>query len=99
MLGSQTVLSILDEAAAAIGGWTALQSIRCVHLDSEGQDWELWQAHDIGRTVQASICSACLCAREVTGLASLRGSERTASHPGSRWRRRKGAKDESPLDR
>ncbi len=45
MVGSQTVLSILDEAAAAIGGWTALQSIRCVHLDSEGQDWEPWQAH------------------------------------------------------
>jgi hypothetical protein len=54
MVGSQTVLSILDEAAAAIGGWTALQSIRCVHLDSEGQDWEPWQAHDIGGTVDAS---------------------------------------------
>src|SRR6266446_3475279 len=37
--------SILDEAAATIGGWTALQSIRCVHVDSEGQDWEPWQAH------------------------------------------------------
>ena len=48
MVASQTVLSILDEAAAAIGGWTALQSIRCVHLDSERQDWEPWQAHDIG---------------------------------------------------
>jgi len=54
MVGSQTVLSILDEAAAAIGGWTALQSIRCVHLDSEGQDWEPWQAHDIGGTVDVS---------------------------------------------
>jgi len=51
MAGSQTVFSILDEAAAAIGGWTALQSIRCVHLDSEGEDWEPWQAHDIGGTV------------------------------------------------
>ncbi len=30
MVGSQTVFSILDEAAAAIGGWTSLQSIRCV---------------------------------------------------------------------
>jgi hypothetical protein len=38
MVGSQTALSILDEAAAAIGGWTALQSIKCVHLDSEGQN-------------------------------------------------------------
>ena len=54
MVGSQTVLSILDEAAAAIGGWTALQSISCVHLDAEGQDWEPWQAHDIGGTVDAS---------------------------------------------
>ena len=54
MVGSQTVFSILDEAAAAIGGWTALQSIRCVHLDSEGQDWEPWQAHDIGGTVDVS---------------------------------------------
>jgi hypothetical protein len=50
----QTVLSILDQAPAAIGGWTALQSIRCVHLDSEGQDWEPWQAHDIGGTVDVS---------------------------------------------
>jgi len=54
MIGSQTMLSILDEAAAAIGGWTAFQSIKCVHLDSEGQDWEPWQAHDIGGTVDAS---------------------------------------------
>ena len=54
MLASQTVLSILDEAAAAIGGWTALQSIRSVHLDSEGQDWEPWQAYDIGGTVDVS---------------------------------------------
>jgi hypothetical protein len=54
MVGTQTVLSILDEAAAAIGGWTALQSIRRVHLDSEGQDWEPWQAYDIGGTVDAS---------------------------------------------
>ena len=50
----QTVLSILDQAPAAIGGWTALQSIRCEHLDSEGQDWEPWQAHDIGGTVDVS---------------------------------------------
>ena len=35
MVGSQTVFSILDEAPAAIGGWSAIQSIRCVHLDSE----------------------------------------------------------------
>jgi hypothetical protein len=35
MVGSQTVFSILDEAAAAIGGWSAVQPIRCVHLDSE----------------------------------------------------------------
>jgi hypothetical protein len=54
MVGSQTVFSILDEAAAAIGGWTALQSIRCVHMDSERQDWEPWQAHDIGETVDVS---------------------------------------------
>jgi glyoxylase-like metal-dependent hydrolase (beta-lactamase superfamily II) len=54
MVGSQTVLAILDEAAAAIGGWTALQSIRCVHLDSEGQDWEPWQAYDVGGTVDVS---------------------------------------------
>jgi hypothetical protein len=47
-------LSILDEAAAAIGGWAALQSIRCVHLDSDGQDWEPWQAYDIGGTVDVS---------------------------------------------
>ena len=33
MPGSQTAHSILDEAAAAIGGWPALQSIRRVHLD------------------------------------------------------------------
>ena len=36
----QTVLSILDEAAAAIGGWTALQSIRCVHLLASSQHLE-----------------------------------------------------------
>jgi hypothetical protein len=54
MLGSQTVHSILDEAAAAVGGWAALQSIRSVHLDSEGQDWEPWQAYDIGGTVDVS---------------------------------------------
>jgi glyoxylase-like metal-dependent hydrolase (beta-lactamase superfamily II) len=54
MVGSQRVFSILDGAAATIGGWTALQSIRCVHLDSEGQDWEPWQAHDIGGTVDVS---------------------------------------------
>jgi len=46
MVGSQTVFSILDEAAAAIGDWTALQSIMPVHLDFDGQDWEPWQAHD-----------------------------------------------------
>jgi hypothetical protein len=51
MLGTQTVLSILDEAAAAIGGWTALQSIKRVHLESEGQDWEPWQAYEVGGTV------------------------------------------------
>ena len=54
MVGTQTMLSILDEAAAAIGGWTALQSIKCVHLDSDGQDWEPWQAHDVGGTVDVS---------------------------------------------
>jgi hypothetical protein len=54
MVGSQTAFSVLDEAAAAIGGWTALQSMRCVHLDSEGQDWEPWQAYDIGGTVDVS---------------------------------------------
>ena len=54
MVESRTVLSILDEAAAAIGGWTALQSIRCVHLESDGQDWEPWQAYDIGRTLDVS---------------------------------------------
>src|SRR5215813_8040587 len=54
MVGSQTVFSILDEAAAAIGGWTALQSIRYVHWDTDGQDWEPWQAHDIGGTVDVS---------------------------------------------
>ena len=54
MAGSQTVLSILDEAAAAIGGWTALQSIRYVHLESDGQDWEPWQAYDIGGTLDVS---------------------------------------------
>jgi glyoxylase-like metal-dependent hydrolase (beta-lactamase superfamily II) len=54
MTGTQTVLSILDEAAAAMGGLAALQSIRSVHLDSEGQDWEPLQAHDIGGTVDVS---------------------------------------------
>jgi len=54
MAKSQTVSSILDEAASAIGGWTALQSIRRVHLESEGQDWEPWQAYDIGGTVDVS---------------------------------------------
>jgi glyoxylase-like metal-dependent hydrolase (beta-lactamase superfamily II) len=54
MVGNQTVLSILDEAAAAIGGWTALQSIRSVHWDSEGQDWEPWQAYDIGGKLDVS---------------------------------------------
>ena len=66
MVGSQRVFSILDGAAATIGGWTALQSIRCVHLDSEGQDWELGQrrtlepdrleiAHRDGRQSQRSV--------------------------------------------
>jgi glyoxylase-like metal-dependent hydrolase (beta-lactamase superfamily II) len=50
----QTVLSILDEAAAAIGGWTALQSSRCVHWDSDGRDWEPWQAYDIGGNAEIS---------------------------------------------
>ena len=54
MAGTQAVLSILDEAAAAIGGWTALQSIRCVHWDAEGQDWEPWQAYDTGGTLDVS---------------------------------------------
>jgi len=54
MVGNQTVLSILDEAAAAIGGWTALQSIKRVHLESEGQDWEPWQAYEVGGTVDVS---------------------------------------------
>ena len=54
MVGSQTVLSILDEAAAAIGGWTALQSIKRVHLESVGQDWEPWQAYEVGGTVDVS---------------------------------------------
>jgi glyoxylase-like metal-dependent hydrolase (beta-lactamase superfamily II) len=54
MVGSQTTLSVLDEAAASIGGWTALQSIRSVNLDSEGQDWEPWQAYDVGGTVDVS---------------------------------------------
>jgi hypothetical protein len=40
MAVNQTAFSILDEAAAAIGGWTALQSIKCVHLEAEGQYWE-----------------------------------------------------------
>src|SRR6476660_5618450 len=54
MGGRQTVLSILDETAAAISSWTALQYIRCVHWDSDGQEWEPWQAHDIGGTVDVS---------------------------------------------
>jgi glyoxylase-like metal-dependent hydrolase (beta-lactamase superfamily II) len=54
MVQSQTVSAILDEAAGAIGGWTALQSIRSVHLDSDGRDWEPWQAYDIGGTVDVS---------------------------------------------
>jgi glyoxylase-like metal-dependent hydrolase (beta-lactamase superfamily II) len=54
MVKNQTVLSILDEGAAAIGGWAALESIRCVHLESDGQDWEPWQAHDIGGTLDVS---------------------------------------------
>ena len=54
MVGNQTVLSILDEAAAAIGGWTALQSIKRVHLESVGQDWEPWQAYEVGGTVDVS---------------------------------------------
>jgi len=70
MVGNQTVLSILDEAADAIGGWSALQSIRCVHLDSEGQDWEPWQAHDIGGTVDASTF------RIVTDLDLVAGTSR-----------------------
>ena len=49
---NQTAFSILDEAAAAIGGWTA--SIKSVHLDSEGQDWEPWQAYEVGGTVDVS---------------------------------------------
>lgn len=55
MVGKQTVFSILDEAAAAIGGWTALEFIRCVHLESEGQDWEPWQAYELGGTVSFPI--------------------------------------------
>jgi ketosteroid isomerase-like protein len=51
---TQTAFSILDEAAAALGGWSALQSIGRVHLESEGQDWEPWQAYDIGGTVDVS---------------------------------------------
>jgi len=54
MVESQTAFSILDEAAAAIGGWTALQSIKRVHLESEGQDWEPWQAYEVGGTVDVS---------------------------------------------
>jgi glyoxylase-like metal-dependent hydrolase (beta-lactamase superfamily II) len=54
MVGSQTAFSILDEAAAALGGWTAIQSIKRVHLESEGQDWEPWQAYDIDGTVDVS---------------------------------------------
>ncbi|HEV3311555.1 MAG TPA: hypothetical protein VG815_13670, partial [Chloroflexota bacterium] len=54
MAVNQTAFSILDEAAAAIGGWTALQSIKCVHLEAEGQDWEPWQAYDIGGTLDIS---------------------------------------------
>jgi hypothetical protein len=58
MTGSQTVLSILDEAAAAMGGCPALQCIRSVHLDSEGRDGEPLQAHDIGGTVDVSTFRA-----------------------------------------
>ena len=54
MVRSQSASSILDEAAAAIGGWTALQSIKCVHLEADGQDWEPWQAYDVGGTVDVS---------------------------------------------
>jgi glyoxylase-like metal-dependent hydrolase (beta-lactamase superfamily II) len=54
MVESQAVFSVLDKTAAALGGWTALQSIKRVHLDSEGQDWEPWQAYDIGGTVDVS---------------------------------------------
>ena len=54
MAGSQTALSILDEAAAAIGGWTAFPSLKRVNLESEGQDWEPWQAYDVGGTVDVS---------------------------------------------
>src|SRR5579864_9663420 len=54
MSDSQTAFSVLDEAAAALGGWSALQSIGRVHLESEGQDWEPWQAYDIGGTVDVS---------------------------------------------
>jgi hypothetical protein len=54
MAVNQTAFSILDEAGAAIGGWTALQSIKCVHLEAEGQDWEPWQAYDIGGTLDIS---------------------------------------------
>jgi hypothetical protein len=54
MAGSQIAFSILDEAASAIGGWTALQSIKYVHLEAEGQDWEPWQAYEIGGTVDVS---------------------------------------------
>jgi hypothetical protein len=54
MAVNQIAFSILDEAGAAIGGWTALQSIKCVHLEAEGQDWEPWQAYDIGGTLDIS---------------------------------------------
>jgi hypothetical protein len=54
MVESQAVFSVLNKTAAALGGWTALQSIKRVHLDSEGQDWEPWQAYDIGGTVDVS---------------------------------------------
>src|SRR6476659_7505384 len=54
MTGSQMARSILDEASSAIGDWSALQSIKSVHWDSEGQDWEPWQAYDIGGTVDVS---------------------------------------------
>src|ERR1700756_2290031 len=46
MGGNKRVFFTLDKAAAAIGGWTALQSIKRVHLESEGQDWEPWQAYE-----------------------------------------------------
>jgi glyoxylase-like metal-dependent hydrolase (beta-lactamase superfamily II) len=54
MTRNETVSSILDAAAVAIGGWAALEAIRCVHLDADGQDWEPSQAYDIGGTLDVS---------------------------------------------